>query len=114
MADPETFDIEPGGEANPGQDTTLPTEVQGKTVTEIWRMVEAERARGAEIDKARQRAEQFAQEIAMAALDRRPNTPSLAPAAAPEPDRDENPDAWIRRQHRSNPPPGASFPGRAG
>lgn len=98
MAEPEEVDIESTPESTPSPESDLPVEVQGKTPAEIWKMVQNERARADENVKARTRAESLAQEIAMAALDRRSATPDPTPAASLEPDRENDPEGWISFQ----------------
>jgi len=100
MPEPDApIDPTPAAPSDDILDTQLPEEVRGKSAAEVWRMVEVERARGAEAQVARQRAEAIAQEIAMAALDQRRAAPAEALAAAPaEPDRDSDPEAWMNYQ----------------
>jgi hypothetical protein len=90
------FEIDPEKAAADAAAAAMPDEVKGKSVTEIWKMVEAERARAAEISKGKERAEQLAQEIAMAALEqRRPAAAQPPVPAATEPDREADPEGWM-------------------
>lgn len=101
MPEPEkTPVIDPAAAA--AQDAaTLPKELEGKTAADIWKMVEAERAKVVEITKSKERSDALAQDIAMAALDQRRagNAPAGAtPVVDAEPDREEDMAGWIQFQ----------------
>lgn len=96
MADPvKEFEVTPKEPAAPA----VPAELAGKTPAEIWALVEAEKAKTTAALAAKTKAEQIAQEVAMAALDqRRMPAPPAAPVKDEVPDREVDPEAWIAYQ----------------
>lgn len=73
----------------------IPKELEGKSVAEIWKMVEQEKNRTNEANRGRERAEALAQEIAMVALEGR-GQPATAEHTKETgiPDKETDPEGW--------------------